>query len=146
MVVTGHPRDTVSTGRPTTRQQFAAIYAILPISAKFCQDHYPNPIPLRAPEAQAAVLRAVSFQSEVFCLRYKNGALLSSPLPQARSKMAAAVIGSDCVKMDINIANTAELRANAQYVLASTRAARPKNTTLVYGPKQRELKVSYPAS
>ena len=60
--------------------------------------------------------------------------------------MAAAAIGSDCVKMDINIANNAELRANAQYVLTSTRAARPKNTTLAYGPKQREFKVSYLAS
>ncbi|KAF2178632.1 hypothetical protein K469DRAFT_331606 [Zopfia rhizophila CBS 207.26] len=41
--------------------------------------------------------------------------------------------------MDIHIAN-AEIRADARNVLASTRAARPKNTTLAYEPKQREFK------
>jgi hypothetical protein len=44
-------------------------------------------------------------------------------------------------QVDINIANNAELRANAQNILAVTRAARPKNTSLSYGPKQKEFKV-----
>jgi hypothetical protein len=43
--------------------------------------------------------------------------------------------------VEINIANNAELRANAQNVLALTRAARPKNTALAYEPKQKEFKV-----
>ncbi|OCK76547.1 hypothetical protein K432DRAFT_408085 [Lepidopterella palustris CBS 459.81] len=43
-------------------------------------------------------------------------------------------------RLEINAANNAELRANAQNVLAFTRAARPKNTTLAYDPKQREFK------
>ena len=46
---------------------------------------------------------------------------------------------TDCV--DINIANNAELRANAQYVLVLTRAARPKNMSLAHDLKQREFKV-----
>ena len=45
--------------------------------------------------------------------------------------------------IDINVANNAELRANAQDVLAFTRAARPKSTTLAYEPKQTEFKVSW---
>jgi len=44
-------------------------------------------------------------------------------------------------RVEINIANNAELRANAQYVLALTRATRPKNPSLIYKPKQREFKV-----
>jgi hypothetical protein len=44
-------------------------------------------------------------------------------------------------RVEINIANNAELRANAQHVLALTRAARPKNTSLTYKLKQREFKV-----
>ena len=35
-------------------------------------------------------------------------------------------------RVKINIANNAELRANAQYVLALIRAARPKNISLMY--------------
>jgi hypothetical protein len=42
---------------------------------------------------------------------------------------------------DINIVNNAELRANAQSVLTMIRASRPKNTSLVYNPKQKEFKV-----
>ena len=45
-------------------------------------------------------------------------------------------------RVKINITNNAELRANAQHVLTLTRAARPKNTSLAYEPKQREFKVS----
>jgi hypothetical protein len=41
----------------------------------------------------------------------------------------------------VDITNNAELRANAQQILVSTRAARPKNTTLAYTPKQSEFKV-----
>jgi len=44
-------------------------------------------------------------------------------------------------RVEINIANNAELRANAQYVLTLTRNARPKNTSLAYDPKQKEFKV-----
>ena len=43
--------------------------------------------------------------------------------------------------MEINVANNAELRANAQSVLALTRAERPKNTSSAYEPKQKEFKV-----
>jgi hypothetical protein len=42
-----------------------------------------------------------------------------------------------------NIANNAELRANAQNILTFIRASRPKNTSLVYQPKQEEFKVSF---
>jgi hypothetical protein len=42
---------------------------------------------------------------------------------------------------DINIVNNAELRANAQSVLTLIRSSRPKNTSLVYNPKQKEFKV-----
>ena len=44
-------------------------------------------------------------------------------------------------RVEINIANNAELRANAQHVLTLTRAARPKNTSSTYDPKQKEFKV-----
>ena len=47
-------------------------------------------------------------------------------------------------RVEINIANNAELRANAQHVLALTCAARPKNTSLTYKPKQKEFKVRPP--
>jgi hypothetical protein len=45
-------------------------------------------------------------------------------------------------RVEIDVANNAELRANAQHVLTLTRAARPKNTSLAYIPKQREFQVS----
>jgi hypothetical protein len=48
-------------------------------------------------------------------------------------------------RIEIDITNSAELRANAQRVLTLTRAARPKNTSLAYDPKQREFKVSIQA-
>jgi len=38
-------------------------------------------------------------------------------------------------RIEINIANNAELRANAQYVFALTRAIRPQNTFLIYNLK-----------
>ena len=44
--------------------------------------------------------------------------------------------------MEINVANNAELRANAQSILALTRAARPQNTSKNYKPKQKEFQVS----
>ena len=44
-------------------------------------------------------------------------------------------------RVEINIANNAELRANAQHVLALMRAARPKNMFLTYNLKQKEFKV-----
>ncbi|KAF2111605.1 hypothetical protein BDV96DRAFT_186112 [Lophiotrema nucula] len=52
---------------------------------------------------------------------------------------------ADRAAMDIQVANNAELRANAQRILASTRAARPRNTSLAYEPKQDEFRVSWPA-
>ena len=45
-------------------------------------------------------------------------------------------------RIAIDIANNAELRTNAQHVLSFTHAARPKNTSLAYNPKQEEFKVS----
>lgn len=42
---------------------------------------------------------------------------------------------------EINIANNAELRANAQNIRTMIRASRPKNTALAYQPKQNEFKV-----
>ena len=44
-------------------------------------------------------------------------------------------------RVEINIANNAELRANAQHILALMRATRPKNTSLAYNLKQKEFKV-----
>ena len=41
----------------------------------------------------------------------------------------------------INIANNTELRTNAQYILAPTRTTRPKNISLAYNLKQKELKI-----
>lgn len=52
-----------------------------------------------------------------------------------------AATGRIRINIGVDVANDAELRANAQRVLASTRAARPKNTTLAYVPKQREFQV-----
>jgi hypothetical protein len=49
-------------------------------------------------------------------------------------------------RIEIDIMNNAELRANAQRVLTLTRAARPKNTARAYDPKQREFKVSEQAN
>jgi hypothetical protein len=43
----------------------------------------------------------------------------------------------------IDIANNTELRANAQNILTSIRAARPKNTQLAYNSKQKEFQVGY---
>ena len=37
---------------------------------------------------------------------------------------------TNCI--EINIANNAELHANAQYVLALTHTTRPKNISLIY--------------
>jgi hypothetical protein len=45
------------------------------------------------------------------------------------------------INVGIDIANNVELRANAQHILTETRAARPKNTTLAYKPKQQEFQV-----
>jgi hypothetical protein len=45
------------------------------------------------------------------------------------------------INVNVDVVNNAELRANAQHVLATTRAMRPKNTTRNYQPKQREFQV-----
>jgi hypothetical protein len=57
--------------------------------------------------------------------------------------MAAQGAGPGRIKLNIaiDIANNAELRANAQEILALTRATRPKNTTLSYTAKQKEFQV-----
>jgi len=44
-------------------------------------------------------------------------------------------------RAEINAANNAELRANAQDILATIQTSRPKNTSRAYEPKQREFKV-----
>jgi len=44
-------------------------------------------------------------------------------------------------RVEINIANNAELRANAQYVLALIYITRTKNISLAYNLKQKEFKV-----
>ena len=49
-------------------------------------------------------------------------------------------------RVEINIANNAELRANVQYVLVLIYTARPKNMSLTYNPKQKEFKVIPPLS
>ena len=60
-----------------------------------------------------------------------------APLLQQRPIFKMAPISH----IEINVANNAELRANAQSILALTRAERPKNPSLNYGPKQKEFKV-----
>jgi len=44
-------------------------------------------------------------------------------------------------RVKINVANNAELRANAQSIFILTRSERPKNIFLNYKPKQKEYKV-----
>ena len=44
-------------------------------------------------------------------------------------------------RVEINIANNAELRANVQHVFAFTRAIRPLNIFSIYNLKQKEFKV-----
>ena len=47
-------------------------------------------------------------------------------------------------RVEINMANNAELRANAQHVFAFMCTTRPKNMFLTYNPKQKEFKVIPP--
>ena len=49
---------------------------------------------------------------------------------------------TNCV--EINIANNAKLRANAQHILALMYTVRPKNMSLTYNLKQKEFKVIPP--
>ena len=44
-------------------------------------------------------------------------------------------------RAEINAANNAELRANAQGVISAISESMPKNTSRNYDPKQREFKV-----
>ena len=63
----------------------------------------------------------------------------------SRSRGRGSGRGSVRIKINvaaIDAANNAELRANAQNILETTRATRPKNTVLAYGPKQKEFQVS----
>ena len=66
---------------------------------------------------------------------------LLSPSHLNKSAMARANKKPSRTRLEINVANNAKLRVNAQRVLALTRAERPKNTSLAYDPKQREFKV-----
>lgn len=79
---------------------------------------------------------------------YNKDATLSTSLAGPASNatcyltMPTTVAGSRLkLNVSVDIANRAELRANAQQILATTRAARPKNTNLAYNPKQKEFKV-----
>jgi len=60
-----------------------------------------------------------------------------------REKMAtggaARVADAPARRDEIDILNTAELRANSQKVLSLIHSKRPKNTMAVYMPKQREF-------
>jgi hypothetical protein len=47
----------------------------------------------------------------------------------------------DFDRAQINAANNAELRENAQNIHDSIEASRPKNTTLTYAPKQAQFQV-----
>jgi hypothetical protein len=44
-------------------------------------------------------------------------------------------------RIERDVANNAQLRANAQQVLSTIRQQRPDNTHRAYEPKQREFKV-----
>lgn len=44
-------------------------------------------------------------------------------------------------RAQINAANNAELRRNAQNIIETIQTFRPKNTTRTYDPKQREFQV-----
>jgi hypothetical protein len=59
---------------------------------------------------------------------------LAAPAPAPPSAAACSQ------HVDRAIVNNAELRANSQDVLSMIRAARPKNTTSAYEPKQREFR------
>jgi hypothetical protein len=48
------------------------------------------------------------------------------------------------LNVSVDVANRVELRVNAQHVLETTRAARPKNTSLAYDSKQIEFQVPTP--
>jgi hypothetical protein len=62
-------------------------------------------------------------------------------MPPSRSQRRQQRQQRHCTRTEINIVNNAELRANAQHILTFIRAARPKNTSLAYSPKQKEFKV-----
>jgi multidrug efflux pump subunit AcrB len=54
---------------------------------------------------------------------------------------AAGNSGRVRINIGVDVQNAAELQANAQHVLASTRVARLRNTTRNYGPKKKEFQV-----
>lgn len=58
-------------------------------------------------------------------------------LARARPRPLTAARGQ---RVDRAIVNNAELRANSQNILSMIRAARPKNTTSAYEPKQEEFR------
>ncbi len=63
----------------------------------------------------------------------KKGAL-------ARPTAAAAAAVAPGHYADRAVVNNAELRANSQNILSMIKAARPKNTTSAYEPKQEEFR------
>jgi hypothetical protein len=57
---------------------------------------------------------------------------------------AAVSTGSKLDRAEIDAANNAELRTNAQNILSTIHTYRPKNTKKTYDPKQRDFKVRKP--
>ena len=56
-------------------------------------------------------------------------------------KAGSSMANNELHRTQINAANNAELRANAQSILAEIQTHRLKNTTRTYTPKQREFQV-----
>jgi len=75
------------------------------------------------------------------CLRiYKKNR--NPPLGRRFSSSVLFLKMASISRVEINVVNNTKLRANAQSILALTRAERPKNISLNYKPKQKEFKVS----
>jgi regulation of enolase protein 1 (concanavalin A-like superfamily) len=66
-------------------------------------------------------------------------ASLSTATSTSTSTSTAGV--APCTALHHDIANRAELHANAQHVWSMIQAARPKNTQMAYTPKQKEFQV-----
>ena len=62
-------------------------------------------------------------------------------LAATSSAAAAAAAAAPDSALYHDIANRAELHANAQHVWSMIHAARPKNTRMAYTPKQKEFQV-----
>lgn len=71
----------------------------------------------------------------------REGEKLSRRIIAVNRKRSDRRYCGDRDRAEINIANNAELRANAQYILTMIRVSRLKNTALAYQPKQNKFKV-----